>query len=203
MPKLVDVAERDRLVSEAAWRVLVRAGLTELSVRNVAAEAGLPPSSLRYTFPTQASVRTRAVALLVERLTERVAQHGGGLATGEGASQGDRVESGSAVARAILLELLPLDETRRTEMEVSLALGAMAMTDHALWEAHQHAHVAVRDACARALEILGANAFDVAGTHAFIDGLALHLVRQAPEAGTAWAEDALDAYVERLPRTAR
>jgi DNA-binding transcriptional regulator YbjK len=188
MPKLVDVAERDRLVSEAAWRVLVRAGLTELSVRNVAAEAGLPPSSLRYTFPTQASVRTRAVALLVERLTARVAQHGGGA------------ESGVDAARAILLELLPLDETRRTEMEVSLALGAMAMTDHALWEAHQHADVAVRDACARALEILGADASDVAGTHAFIDGLALHLVRQAPDVGTSWAEDALDAYVARLPR---
>jgi DNA-binding transcriptional regulator YbjK len=203
MPKLVDVAERDRLVSEAAWRVLVRAGLTELSVRNVAAEAGLPPSSLRYTFPTQASVRTRAVALLVERLTARVARHGVGAETGEAAEKEESVETGQQVARAILLELLPLDETRRTEMEVSLALGAMAMTDHALWEAHQHAHVAVRDACARALEILGADAADVAGTHAFIDGLALHLVRQAPDAGTAWAEDALDVYVERLLRTAR
>jgi DNA-binding transcriptional regulator YbjK len=135
MPKIVNVAERDRIVSEAAWRVMVRDGLTALSVRNVAAEAGLPPSSLRYTFPTQASVRDSAVALLVERMAARVARHGDSETAADG-------------ARAILLELLPLDDERRIEMEVSLALGAMAMTDRALWQAHQRTHLAVREACA-------------------------------------------------------
>lgn len=184
MPKIVNVAERDRIVSEAAWRVMVRDGLTALSVRNVAAEAGLPPSSLRYTFPTQASVRDGAVALLVERMAERVARH----------------REGTDEARAILLELLPLDDERRVEMEVSLALGAMAMTDRALWQAHQRTHLAVRDACARAIALLGVDSGEVAGTHALIDGLALHLVRQSPDAGDRWALDALDAYLERLPR---
>jgi len=183
MPKIVDVAERDRLVSEAAWRVMVRDGLTALSVRNVAAEAGLPPSSLRYTFPTQASVRDSAVALLVERMAQRVARHG------------DEAHE----ARAILLELLPLDDERRVEMEVSLALGAMAATDRALWQAHQRTHLAVREACARAIVLLGADAREVAGLHALIDGLALHLVRQSPDAGDDWALVALDAYLERLP----
>jgi len=186
MPKSVDIVERDRLVSEAAWRVLVRDGLTELSVRKVAAEAGLPPSSLRYSFPTQASVRDRAVALLVDRLEARVARHA------------DHDEAGEREARSILLELLPLDEERRVEMEVSLALGAMAMTDHALWKAHQHAHRAIRSACTRALDLLGADPGDVAGTHALIDGLALHLVRQSPEEGDAWARRALDVHIERL-----
>lgn len=186
MPKIVDVAAREKLVSEAAWRVLVRDGLTELSVRNVAAEAGLPPSSLRYSFPTQASVRDRAVALLVERLSARVAQHS------------QRESAGADEARAILLELLPLDDERRVEMEVSLALGAMAMTDHALWEAHRHAHRAVRGACARAVELIGGDPHDVAGTHALIDGLALHLVRQSPHTGTAWAKRALDAHLARI-----
>ena len=186
MPRTVDLAERDRIVSEAAWRVLVRDGLTELSVRKVAAEAGLPPSSLRYSFPTQASVRERAVALLVERLTARVAAH----------AEAER--AGEQEARAILLELLPLDDERRIEMEVSLALGAMAMTERALWEAHRLAHRAIRRSCERALELLGAQPGDVDGTHAFIDGLALHLVRQAPGDGDAWARRALDAHIERL-----
>lgn len=190
MPKIVDVAERDRTVSEAAWRVLVRDGLTELSVRKVAAEAGLPPSSLRYSFPTQASVRERAVALLVERLGERVAAHG------------DRADAGAQEARAILLELLPLDDQRRIEMEVSLALGAMAATDRALWASHQLAHLAIRNACARALDLLGADARDLAGTHALVDGLALHLVRQSPDDGDAWAIDALDAHLRRLGASA-
>jgi len=186
MPKTVDIAERDRIVSEAAWRVLVRDGLTELSVRKVAAEAGIAPSSLRYTFPTQASVRERAVALLVDRLERRVAAHAG------------RDGAGEDEARAVLLELLPLDDERRVEMEVSLALGAMAMTDHALWEAHQYAHRAIRSACTRALGLLGADPRDVAGTHALIDGLALHLVRQATDEGDGWARRALDAHIARL-----
>jgi AcrR family transcriptional regulator len=186
MPKLVDIAERDRIVSEAAWRVLVRDGLTELSVRKVAAEAGLPPSSLRYTFPTQASVRDRAVALLLERLEARVASHG------------DHQTAGPDEARAILLELLPLDNERRMEMEVSLALGAMAMTDSALWNAHHRTHVAVRQACATALTILGVDTADVSGAHAFIDGLALHLVRQPTDNTSDWAVRALDAYLRRL-----
>ncbi|MCY7326588.1 MAG: TetR family transcriptional regulator C-terminal domain-containing protein [Microbacteriaceae bacterium] len=188
MPKIVDVAGRDRMVSEAAWRVLVRDGLTELSVRKVASEAGLSPSSLRYTFPTQASVRDRAVALLVARLTARVARHG------------ETAEAGLDEARAILLELLPLDDERRIEMEVSLALGALAATDQALWGAHRRTHLAVRAGCARAVRLLGADHGEVDGTHAFIDGLALHLVRQPPDAGDAWAQVALDAYLRRLPR---
>jgi DNA-binding transcriptional regulator YbjK len=191
MPKIVDTAERNRIVSEAAWRVMVRDGLTALSVRNVAAEAGLPPSSLRYTFPTQSSVRDSAVTLLVERMAERVARHGEG-----------HVASGSAddaaAARAILLELLPLDDERRVEMEVSLALGAMAATDRALWQAHQRTHLAVREACARAIGLMGADQGDIEGTHALIDGLALHLVRQAPQASDAWALRALDAHLHRL-----
>ncbi|GAB3604936.1 TetR/AcrR family transcriptional regulator [Conyzicola nivalis] len=191
MPKIVDTAERNRIVSEAAWRVMVRDGLTALSVRNVAAEANLPPSSLRYTFPTQASVRDSAVALLVERMAERVARHGESGAD-------DTAEADASTARAILLELLPLDDERRVEMEVSLALGAMAATDRALWQAHQRTHLAVREACVRALALLGADPRDVDGTHALIDGLALHLVRQAPTTGDAWALRALDAHLHRL-----
>ena len=186
MPKLVDLAERDRIVSEAAWRVLVRDGLTELSVRKVAAEAGLPPSSLRYTFPTQAAVRERAVALLVDRLTARVAGHA------------DRESAGATESRAILHELLPLDDERRIEMEVSLSLGALAMTDPGLRRAHQKAHEAIRAACGRALSLLGANKTEIATLHALIDGLALHLVRQPADDSDQWAIDALDAYISRL-----
>ena len=185
MPKIVDVEERHRQVSEAAWRVLVRDGLTELSVRKVAAEAGLPPSSLRYSFPTQASVRDTAVALLVKRLAERVASR---------TAQGSATEQ----ARAILLELLPLDAERRIEMEVLLALGAMAITDDALQKSHDQVLDAVRALCARALELLGAPRAELAATHALVDGLALHLVRQPRVHDTQWAVDVLDTHIGRL-----
>jgi len=144
MPRTVDLDDRRRIVGEAAWRVLVRDGPTEVSVRKVAAEAGLPPSSLRYTFPTQASVRDAAVSLLVSRLRERVAR--AASATG-----------GHDAARAVLLELLPLDDERRAEMEVTVAFAALALTDASLRAAHEQTHAAVHDVCALALAHLDAD----------------------------------------------
>jgi len=178
MPKIVDVAQRHTLIAEAAWRVLVRDGPTDLSVRKVAAEAGLSPSSLRHAFATQASVRDHAVALLLERLSARV----------------NKVEG----PNAMLLELLPLDDERRVEMEVSLSFGTMAMTDEALNRSHKEIHRAVRDICARAIDLLDIDPAELDGLHAFIDGLALHLVRQTPGNDTTWALSALAAQIERL-----
>lgn len=173
-------------MSEAAWRVLVRDGLEALSVRNVAAEAGLPQSSLRYTFPTLASVRERAVALVVERLQERV----------------DAVDvDAPGGARALLAQLLPLDAERRTEMEVYLALGTAAMTDPTLRDGHRAAQRAVREVCGRALAALtgrGAADVEVRELHALVDGLALHVVRQEPDVDPRWALEVLDAHLARI-----
>ncbi|ROP72985.1 TetR family transcriptional regulator [Frigoribacterium sp. PhB107] len=203
MPRTVDLDDRRRIVGEAAWRVLVRDGPTEVSVRKVAAEAGLPPSSLRYTFPTQASVRDAAVELLVSRLRERVDRAAD--ATG-----------GRDAARAVLLELLPLDDERRAEMEVTVAFTALALTDPSLRTAHEQTHAAVRDVCALALVHLDAGGaasprpaggaastpepahVDVELTHAVVDGLALHLLAQAVGTDASWAVTALDAHLALL-----
>ncbi|GAB2827593.1 TetR/AcrR family transcriptional regulator [Actinocorallia aurea] len=190
MAPRLDREARRRLVSEAAWRVLARDGLAELSVRNVAAEAGLPQSSLRYTFPTVASMREQAAELVIERLGERVARIGG---------------SGPDRARRVLRELLPLDDERRTEMEVYLALGTAAMTDPALRPAHRRVHEGVRRVCADALHDLTAAAptapedptdSEVSRLHALVDGLALHIVRQDPGTDPHWAADILDTYLD-------
>ena len=199
MPRTVDLDDRRRIVGEAAWRVLVRDGPTEVSVRKVAAEAGLPPSSLRYTFPTQASVRDAAVELLVSRLRERV-------------DRAADTTGGRDAARAVLLELLPLDDERRAEMEVTVAFTALALTDPSLRTAHEQTHAAVHDVCALALAHLGARGaasaagsveladvdVDVELTHAVVDGLALHLLAQAVGTDASWAVTALDAHLALL-----
>jgi AcrR family transcriptional regulator len=184
----MDIDDRRRVVSEAAWRVLIRDGLTELSVRKVAAEAGLPPSSLRYTFPTQGSVRDAAVSLLIERLMTRVAH-------------ARMAAPGRTGARAILLELLPLDDERRSEMEVSVSFIALSMTDASLRPAYEKAQAAVRGICAQALELIGAAQGGVDLTHAVVDGLALHILGQQAGTSAEWAVKALDAHLVHLQST--
>jgi AcrR family transcriptional regulator len=185
MPRTIDVDERRRVVSEAAWRVLVRDGPAEMSVRKVAAEAGLPPSSLRYTFPTQASVRSAAVRLLVERVQQRVVR---------AASATRGVDS----ARAILLELLPLDAERRDEMEVTVSLIALATAEPALREAHEQSHRVVRDVCAEAHLGSSRSDLDLDLTHAVVDGLALHLLAGDLGQDASWAIAALDRHLAAL-----
>ncbi|MBT2896309.1 TetR/AcrR family transcriptional regulator [Streptomyces sp. McG3] len=186
MPRVIDTDERNRRVAEAAWRVLVREGIPALSVRKVAAEAGLPPSSLRYTFPTQASLRIRAYDMVVERLADRVAA----------------IAPGADWARAVLLELLPLDEPRRLEMEITVVLGTAAMADGDLRATHRRAHQAVRDLCERVVRVLGVGPEDVRveteRLHAMVDGLALHMIRQGE--GTDWAVRVVDTHLASLKR---
>jgi AcrR family transcriptional regulator len=185
MPRTMDTAHRHTLVSEAAWRVLVRDGPVALTVRKVADEAGLPPSSLRYTFPTQASVRQAAVSLLIERLSVRVDR-----AAGSG--------RGRESARAILLELLPLDAERAIEMEVTVSFLALALTDPSLRQADEQTRAAVRRVCEKALSYLDTPDYVVDLTHAVIDGLALHLLGQGEDRDTTWATKALDTHLALL-----
>lgn len=181
MPRHLDRNERLDQISEAAWRVVLRDGLEALSVRNVAAEAGLAPSSMRYVFPTQAALRQHATERLVTRMAERV-------------SELDATSPTFAVDA--LLELLPLDEARRMEMEVYLALGTAAMTDDSLQETHRVAQSTVREICADVLRVIGReSALEVATLHALIDGLALHLVRQPPGDDVRWAIAVVEQHV--------
>jgi DNA-binding transcriptional regulator YbjK len=154
----MDAAARDRAVIEAAWQVIAREGITALTVRRVAAQAGLAPSSLRYTFPTQASVREKALTAVSEHLTARVRDLPGDL-------------TGRAWAHAALLELLPLDTQRRLEMEVFLALGIAAMADKTLLPIWQKADAVVREVCAEAIAAVGAEpaVVQVDRLHALID----------------------------------
>lgn len=190
MPRILDAAARDKAVIEAAWQVIAREGITALTVRRVAAQAGLAPSSLRYTFPTQAVVREKALTAVSQNLTARVDALPDDL-------------DGRAWARAALLELLPLDPQRRLEMEVFLALGIAAMADDTLLPIWNEADAVVRGVCAEALTAAGAEptVLHVNRLHALIDGLAFHLLVR--DQGDEWARDVVDSELElRAERTA-
>jgi DNA-binding transcriptional regulator YbjK len=66
MPKIVDHDERRRIIVEALWRVVARDGAHEVSVRHVAAEAGMPKSSIGHYVGTMPQLLGLAVDQLVE-----------------------------------------------------------------------------------------------------------------------------------------
>lgn len=189
MARSIDVGERRRVVSDAAARVLARNGLGALSVRGVAAEAGLPPSTVRYVFPTQASVRTHALETVFDATTRRVDAVPDTLP--------DRER-----ARRILLELLPLDEERLVELDVYLALGNAALTDPELRPALDRVVSDMQEWTERIVHLVGVpgatRAYEARRLHALIDGLAMHVSRLAPGESADWAIELLDRHLDGL-----
>lgn len=197
MPKLIDKSARERLIGEAAWRVVVRDGITSLSVRNVALEAGIAAGSLRYVFPTQEVLRVYVLDLVRQRVLDRI------VAIEASVSPRQTVEN-------YFSQLLPLDAERRVEMEVFLSVGVLAFTDPALQPAYDRAHQDLRAGCFTFLELLTADpsyggldpAAETARTHAVIDGLALHLIRQRKDEDTGWASNELSRHLDSLATAA-
>ncbi|WP_229686318.1 TetR/AcrR family transcriptional regulator [Longimycelium tulufanense] len=116
---MVDHEERRRELAEAVWRVVLRDGIEEASVRSVAAEAGWSTGSLRHYFPTQSALLKFAMQVAAGRFAARVEPLR--------AHPDPRY-----VLRAVCLELLPLDEQRRAEMAVWLSFYFRARLDESL-----------------------------------------------------------------------
>lgn len=196
VPKRIDHRAREREVAEAAWKVVARDGVGQLSVRNVAEQAGLATASLRRAFPTQDALRAYCLELVRERTQARV----------------DAVDQSLPVpefVEACLLQLLPLDDDRRLEMEVFIAIGVLALTDSALRDPYGKVHDELALGCTSLLRMIAHDGphGDVSGgeidieskrLHALVDGLALHLVRQRRAEPTDWATDVLSKHLRQL-----
>ncbi|CAD6009782.1 TetR/AcrR family transcriptional regulator [Agreia sp. COWG] len=178
MPKLLDHSQREVEVAEAAWRVLRRDGVTKLSVRNVAAEAGLATGSLRRAFPTQDALLAFSLELVARRARARI----------EALPQASGVREGVEVR---LFELIPLDDERRAEMDAYFTIGAMASTRPALAPSYRITYDGLREGCRRMLSALEAEGLVRSGLdldleaqhlHALVDGIALHLVQPGESA---------------------
>jgi AcrR family transcriptional regulator len=179
MPKLVDHEARRRELVDAAWRVIQRGGVEGATVREIAAEAGCSPGSLRYYFPAQDELLGFAMEVVADRVRERIAT----------------LEPGGDVRDAVerlLEQVLPLDEERRTEMEVWLAFSAGAQADAKLRAQRDETHKALRRFVRRTIDALAdaglmrlelSRELETSRLHALIDGLALHGVT-SPETMT-------------------
>ena len=185
MPKKVDHQERRTLIADALMRVAADQGLEAVSLRHVAAEAGVSAGMVQHYFRTKDEMMAFALAVVRERSQVRV--------TEAVARLGDD-PSPRLLLRTMIAALLPLDEQTRDEGRVALAFLA---------------YTAVRPAAAASLRaetaqlvsfiagVLPSPDADAAtGLLALMEGLGVHLL-----GGPYTAERALgvlDTYLDLL-----
>lgn len=123
MPRQVDHALRRRQIAEAVWRLAIRGGLEQVTLRQVAAEAGVSARLLQYYFGTRDQLLLGALEILNTDAEEQARDRMAVL----GADPGIR-----AIVRGVLLEMLPLDEKRRSRQVVYAAYFVRFLTEPAL-----------------------------------------------------------------------
>ncbi|MEH1164288.1 TetR family transcriptional regulator C-terminal domain-containing protein [Micromonospora sp. CPCC 205539] len=186
MPKKVDHQERRTLIADALMRVAADQGLEAVSLRHVAAQAGVSAGMVQHYFRTKDEMMAFALSVVRERsqlrVTEAVARLGAAPAP-------------KLLLRTMIAALLPLDEGTRDDGRVALAFLA---------------YTAVRPAAAPGLRadtvqltgfiasLLPSRDADVAaaGLLALMEGLGVYLL------GGQYTEEqalgALDAHLDLL-----
>lgn len=119
MPRLVDHEVRRRQITDAVRQVIVSGGLEAVTFQTVAAEAGISVRLVQYYFGTKKDFLLATHRSVMEDAGARFAERW--TALGSNPAPRDAV-------RAVLTELLPLDDRRRAEAIVLGAFGWAAIT---------------------------------------------------------------------------
>lgn len=118
MPKKVDVDERRRTIAEAVYRVIETTGSEAVSLRDVAAEAGVSMGMVQHYFHTKDEMLLFALDHMGARVSARLTAK---LAALQAPTPRD-------VTRAMLAEMLPSTKESRQEAAVSIAFFNRAVT---------------------------------------------------------------------------
>ncbi|MEV4249999.1 TetR/AcrR family transcriptional regulator [Streptosporangium canum] len=136
MPRQVDHDQRRRQIAEAVWRLATSGGLEDVTLRQVAAEAQVSARLLQYYFGTRADLLLGALKILNDdaerQARERLALLG-------------ETPGMHAIVRGVLLELLPVDDERRTRHLVYAAYFVRFLADPALAKVARDAPRALED----------------------------------------------------------
>jgi AcrR family transcriptional regulator len=185
MPKRVDHEERRTLIAGALMRVAAGRGIESVSLRPVAAEAGVSAGMVQHYFPTKDAMMAYAIGVVRDRSEKRIAAQVARL----GPDPASRL-----LLRTFIAALLPLDEPSTDDGRVALAFLA---------------YTAVRPGAAAALRsdtdqlvdyiaglLPGQNATDAAGLLALMEGLGVYLLGGQYSAERALS--VLDTHLDRL-----
>lgn len=176
--------DRRAKLAQAVWEIIATHGISAVSVRTVAAEAGMAVGSLRHLFPTQAQLLEFSAELMIQRATERI---------GQTPPCDDPLE----YALDVIKHVLPLTPESRREFEINLALIAETPAHPNLARTRDLAHEALLDLFTRIVGSLRSESMPGSESDEYLairllalaDGLGLHLIHRPPEADTQWAVD--------------
>jgi AcrR family transcriptional regulator len=121
MPKLVDVDARRAELLDAVWRIIPRAGIAGVTTRAIAREANVSNGVLSHYFPDKDSLLIEALRTAYSRAHARMRDATRGLV-------------GLDAVRAIMLEALPVDETRLLEAQIGVSFWALSLGNEHLVE---------------------------------------------------------------------
>lgn len=127
MPKKVDHEERRREISAALWRIASTRGLDGVSLRDVAAEAGISLGRLQHYFRSKDEMLVFALRQINQLADQRIRERIGKAAAALGDEPPPRL-----VLRECLAGILPLDEHSRVGQLVATAYFARAVHDERL-----------------------------------------------------------------------
>ncbi|WP_027410014.1 TetR/AcrR family transcriptional regulator [Anoxybacteroides tepidamans] len=194
MPKIVDHEKQRKRIAEATWRVIMRDGLEKATVRHIAKEAGISAGSLRHYFSSQSELLAFSMQLVSERVKERIEAI---------RFSGPPLDG----IKRFLLELLPLTDETRKEMEVWLAFTQKALWDKDLDPLSERMYNELRSAIQRMIETLiqlGITKPDLPvdleteRLYALIDGLAMHGIMQPEQLSPEQIEAIVDYHLRSL-----
>lgn len=201
MPKIVDHDERRRVIVEALWRVVARDGAHEVSVRHVAAEAGMPKSSIGHYVGTMPQLLGLAVDQLVEANTDHLMTL-------------DLLELDADKVTEVLFTMVPVTEDRRHRSGVWVLLVAQAGADPEIAAVLHRLNAAVHEGLCELLSGMAKQDLlhpsrdidaEARRIHALIDGLAVQSMTDPALRSEAEVRAILRAEVNSLrePSTVR
>ncbi|MFE1165837.1 TetR/AcrR family transcriptional regulator [Nocardiopsis sp. NPDC058789] len=197
MPKNVDREGRRREIAEALHRIAAREGLEGVSVRTVAAEAGLSAGAVQREFDSKDRLLRFALRATVDEVTERF----GRLRIGPGGLDF------SAALRQVLLELLPTDGRKLAQARIWSAYYARAAVDPVFADTLEALTEETRASFLRLLEYARSQGALAPGTDleaatemllVIIDGLWIGCARLPEAASLDGHRAAVEATVELL-----
>jgi AcrR family transcriptional regulator len=166
VPKIVDHDARRRELAAAVGRVIARDGVAEVSIRSVAAESGWSSGALRHYFATRGELLAFACEQVIDQVTERI--------TAMPVPDDPR-----EAVRAVLLETMPVDESRRAESTIAFSFLTLGLGDPALARVQRIHFTRMYELCERLTAHLsppGDVETAARRLHALIDGLTVHVL---------------------------